>query len=95
MSGRAARHGLSPRQSWMAGGIIFADRAMSVCVQTLARTKGMSMSKIYAMLFQLSDPRKVVLLLNLLLLVLALTGCNNISACPSGGSGGAGGCVGG
>ncbi len=74
-------------------GIISADRAMSVCVQTLARTKGVSVSKIYAMLLQLSDPRKVILLLNLLLLVLTLAGCNDIPACPSGGSGGGGGCV--
>jgi len=53
------------------------------------------MSKIYAMLFQLSDPRKVTLLLSLLFLILTLAGCNNVPACPSGGSGNSGGgCVG-
>jgi hypothetical protein len=49
----------------------------------------MSKSKIQAALFQLSDPRKVVLLLNMLFLVLALSGCNDIPAsCPSASSGG-------
>jgi len=52
------------------------------------------MVKIQAALF-LSDPRKVVLLFSLVLFALALSGCNNVPACPSGGSGGTGGCVGG
>ncbi len=52
------------------------------------------MSKIQVTLFQLSDPRKVTLLLSLLLLVLTLAGCNSIPACPSS-TGGAGGCTGG
>ncbi len=51
------------------------------------------MSKIQATLFQLSDPRKVTLLLSLLLLVLTLAGCNGVPACPSGGSGDSGGCT--
>ncbi len=49
------------------------------------------MSKIQAALFQLSDPRKVTLLLTLLLLALTFAGCNNIPTCPSGGTGGTGG----
>ncbi len=48
------------------------------------------MSKIYAMLFQLSDPRKATLLLSLLFLVLTLAGCNNVPVCPSGNSEGSG-----
>jgi len=50
-------------------------------------------SRVHASLLQLSDPRKVILLLNLLLFILALAGCNDAPACPSGGSGGSGGCV--
>jgi hypothetical protein len=49
----------------------------------------MSKSTIQATLFWLNDPRKVVLLLNLLFLVLVLSGCgDNIPACPSASSGG-------
>ena len=48
------------------------------------------LSKAQAILFQLSDPRKIVLLSSLLFFALALTGCNNIPACPSGGSDGGG-----
>jgi len=51
-----------------------------------------SMFKIQATLF-LSDPRKVALLLSLVLFALALAGCNSIPACPSGSSGGTGGCA--
>ena len=40
------------------------------------------LSKIQVVLFRLSDPRKVSLLLSLLLLALSLAGCNNVSACP-------------
>ena len=94
MPGRAARHGLSSWQTRPAGGVISADRALSVCAQTFARIKGVSVSKIYAMLFRLSNPRKVALLLSLLLFVLTLAGCNVASASPLGGSGG-GGCGGG
>jgi len=43
------------------------------------------MLKIRAALF-LSDPRKAALLLSLLLFALALTGCNVVPTCPSGGS---------
>ncbi len=43
-------------------------------------------SNIQATLFRLSDPRKVTLLLSLLLFALALAGCNNVPACPSAGS---------
>jgi len=50
------------------------------------------MFKIQATLF-LSDPRKVALLLSLVLFALALAGCNSIPACPSGSSGGTGGCA--
>jgi len=63
-------------------------------MQTLARIKGMSVSKIYAMLFRLSDPRKVALLFGLLLFASTLAGCNIVPASPLGGSGG-GGCGGG
>ena len=52
------------------------------------------MSRIQIALF-LNDSRKVALLLSLLLLALALTGCNSVPACPSGGSGGGGCTVGG
>jgi hypothetical protein len=49
----------------------------------------MSKFTIQATLLWLNDPRKVVLLLNLLFLVLALTGCgDNIPACPEASSGG-------
>ena len=41
------------------------------------------MSKTQITLF-LSDPRKVALLLSLVLFVLTLAGCNNVHACPSG-----------
>ena len=44
-------------------------------------------------MIQLSNPRKVALLLSLSLLILNLVGCNVVPACPSGGSGGSG-CVG-
>ncbi len=44
------------------------------------------MSRIQIALFRLSDPRKTALLLSLLLFVLGLAGCNNVPACPSGGS---------
>jgi len=51
--------------------------------------------QIQALLFQWSDPRKFSLLLSLLFLVLALTGCGDvIPACPPAGSGG-GSCGGG
>ena len=49
------------------------------------------MSRIQITLF-LSDSRKVALLFSLLLLALALAGCNNVPACPSGTSAG-GGCT--
>ncbi len=42
------------------------------------------MSKLQIALFQLSDPRKVTLLLSLLLFALTLAGCNNAPTCPSG-----------
>jgi hypothetical protein len=49
----------------------------------------MSKSTLQATLLRLNDPRKIVLLLNLLFLVLALSGCgDNIPACPSASSGG-------
>jgi hypothetical protein len=41
----------------------------------------------------LSNSRKVILLLRLLLFALTLAGCNNVPACPSGGNDG--GCTGG
>jgi len=41
------------------------------------------MFKTRAALF-LIDPRKVALLLSLVLFVLTLAGCNNVPACPSG-----------
>ncbi len=44
------------------------------------------LSKVQVVLLQLSDPHKVALLLSLLLFVLTLAGCNNVPACPSGGS---------
>jgi hypothetical protein len=47
--------------------------------------------QIQAKLFQLSDPRKIALLISLLLSALALAGCGDvIPACPSGGSGASG-----
>ncbi len=46
------------------------------------------MSRIQIALFQLSDPRKVALLLSLLFFALSLAGCNNVPACPSGGNDG-------
>ena len=49
------------------------------------------MSRIQIALF-LNDSRKVALLLSLLLLALALAGCNDIPACPAVTSGG-GGCT--
>jgi hypothetical protein len=50
--------------------------------------------QVQATLFRLSDPRKVTLLLSMLLFVLALTGCGGVlPTCPSGG--GVGGCGGG
>ncbi len=49
------------------------------------------MSKNQITLF-LSDPRKVALLLSLLLFVLGLSGCNSVPACPSS-DGGGGGCT--
>lgn len=50
--------------------------------------------QIQATLYSLSDPRKVALLLSLLIFVLALTGCGVAADyCPSGSSGG--GCGGG
>ena len=49
-------------------------------------------NRIQATLFRFSDPRKVVTLFSLLLLVLALTGCgDSIPTCPSAGGGGCGG----
>jgi len=41
-------------------------------------------------MLELSNPRKVALLLSLSLLFLNLVGCNVVPACPSGGSGGSG-----
>ena len=48
--------------------------------------------QIRAVLFQLSDPRKVALLLNALFLALFLTGCGDAAdiVCPPGSSGSAG-----
>jgi len=48
--------------------------------------------QIRAALFQLSDPRKVALLLNALFLALFLTGCGDAAnvVCPSGSSGSSG-----
>jgi hypothetical protein len=52
--------------------------------------------QIQSALFWLSDPRKVALLLSLLLFALALTGCGDvIPACPVGGGSGSSGCGGG
>ena len=45
-------------------------------------------------MLQLSNPRRVVLLLGLSLFILNLVGCNVVPACPSGSSRG-GGCTGG
>ena len=47
------------------------------------------LNRIQVTLVQWSDPRKAALLLSLLFLGLALTGCGDVvPACPAGGSGG-------
>ncbi len=46
------------------------------------------LSQVQSLLLRLSDPRKVALLLSLLLFALSLAGCNNVPACPSGGNDG-------
>jgi hypothetical protein len=47
------------------------------------------LNRIQFTLVQWSDPRKATLLLSLLFLGLALTGCGDVvPACPAGGSGG-------
>jgi hypothetical protein len=46
------------------------------------------LSKVQVVLFRLSDPRKVTLLLSLLLFALTLAGCDGVPACPPDDSGG-------